>query len=83
MFFIERNQLRWYGHVMRMDENRQPVKFYKWTPAGKRPVGRPRKRWKEAIHDALVARGETLEHVEEMEKFADRTEWRTFTRHHN
>ena len=44
LIFIERNQLRWYDHVMRMDENRTPVKYYKWTPAGKRSIGRPRKK---------------------------------------
>ena len=44
---IERNQLRRYDHAVHMDENRTPVKYYKWTPAGKRPIGRPRKRWKD------------------------------------
>ncbi len=68
---------------MRMDDNRTPVKYYKWTPAGKRPVGRPRKRWKDAIREAVGARGETLEHVEETELYADRQEWRSFTRHHD
>ena len=28
LIFIGRNQLRWYGHVMRRDENRTPVKYY-------------------------------------------------------
>ena len=83
LVFIERSQLRWYGHVMRMDQNRQPVKYYKWTPVGRRPVGRPRKRWKDAVGEAVAVRGKTLEHVEEMELYADRREWRIFTRHHN
>ena len=83
LHFVERAQLRWYGHVMRMEENRGPLKYYKWNPAGKRPVGRPRKRWKDGIREAVAARGETLDHVEETELFADRGEWRTFTRHHD
>ena len=41
---IERIQLRWYGHVMRMTDNRLPRKYLLWQPSGSRPVGRPRKR---------------------------------------
>ena len=58
LIFIERNQLRWYSHVMRRDENRTPVKYYKWTPARKRSIGRPRKRWKDAICEAVGAQGD-------------------------
>ena len=32
---IERYKLRWFGHVMRMDDQRKPKKYLKWRPPGK------------------------------------------------
>lgn len=29
LLLIGRNQLRWYEHIMRMEETRQPVKYHK------------------------------------------------------
>jgi hypothetical protein len=45
--YIEETQLRWYGHVKRMKDERAPLKWLRWKPSGKRPTGRPRKRWME------------------------------------
>ena len=81
--FIEQAQLRWYGHVMRMEPNKHPNRYYKWVPRGSRPRGRPRKRWKDGVSQAMVARGETIRNVEENELYWDRTGWRSFVRHHN
>lgn len=80
--FVERSQLRWFGHVMRMHEDCHPAKYYKWQPQGKRPTGRPRKRWKDAVRQAIEARGKTIEEVERDQLYADRAGWRNFVRHH-
>ena len=80
---FKKSKLRWYGHVMRMEQERYPRIYYQWKPRGKRPVGRPRKRWREGVRDAIEARGTTIERVEEEEMFQDRTVWRSFVRHHN
>ena len=54
---IEERKLRWYGHVKRMDEERLPKRYLEWKPQGKRPVGRPRKRWMDGIREALERKG--------------------------
>ena len=77
---IERNKLRWYGHVMRMRGDRKPKKYLQWRPAGRRPVGRPRKRWMEGVQEAVERRGSTMQEVEEMKRYENREEWRSFLR---
>jgi hypothetical protein len=37
-------RLSWPGHVARMEEGRRALKILTGTPAGKRPLGRPRRR---------------------------------------
>ncbi|XP_076037279.1 uncharacterized protein LOC143022795, partial [Oratosquilla oratoria] len=69
---VERAQLRWFGHVKRMDQERTAK-----TPTGKRPVGRPRKRWIKNIDDGLRRRGTTLEQVRQNRIFDDRGSWRS------
>ena len=50
--FVELNKLRWAGHVARMDEGRFPKKAMEAQLTGKRPVGRPRKRYEATIKEA-------------------------------
>ena len=73
---IERNKLRWYGHVMRMDESKKPKQYLVWTPEGKRPVGRPRMRWIEGVKTALERRGTSLLEVEDHNTYERREDWR-------
>ena len=48
---IERSQLRWFGHVSRMPQERLPKQALHAKPNGRRPVGRPRTRWTDYIED--------------------------------
>ena len=48
---IERSQLRWFGHVSRMPQERLPKQALEAQLNTKRPVGRPRRRWSEQIED--------------------------------
>ena len=73
---IERNQLRWFGHVCRMEENRIPKQIYECKQEGKLPRGRPRKMWIEVISDNLKKRECKLS--EAKKRSSDRTKWRTF-----
>jgi hypothetical protein len=46
---VKSRRMRWAGHVARMGEERKVYKVLVGKPEGKRPLGRPRSRWKDAI----------------------------------
>ena len=48
---IKSRRLRWAGHVVRMEE------IFTGKPTGKRPLGRPRRRWEDNIRMDLEERG--------------------------
>jgi hypothetical protein len=41
--------MRWRGHVARIGENRNTYRILVGKPDGKRPLGRPRRRWVDNI----------------------------------
>jgi hypothetical protein len=55
--YVQRSQLRWYGHGKKMDDKRIVKRVYEAREIGKRPMGRPRKTWKEG----RVTRGDKKE----------------------
>ena len=46
---IKSRRMRWAGHVARMEEGRGVYKVLVGKPEGKRPLGRPRRRWEDNI----------------------------------
>jgi hypothetical protein len=46
---IKSRRMRWVGHVARMEEGRKVYKVLVGKTEGKRPLGRPRRRWKDEI----------------------------------
>jgi hypothetical protein len=46
---IKSKRMRWAWHVERMGEKRNVYKILVGNPEGKRPLGRPRRRWKIAL----------------------------------
>ena len=46
---IKSRRMRWAGHVARMGEVRGVYRFLVGKPEGKRPLGRPRRRWVDNI----------------------------------
>jgi hypothetical protein len=42
---IKSRRMRWAGHVARMGEERKLHKVLVGKPEGKKPLGRPRRRW--------------------------------------
>ena len=45
--------MRWEGHVARMGERRGVNRILVGKPEGKRPLGRPRRRWEDNIKMVL------------------------------
>jgi hypothetical protein len=41
--------MRWAGHVARKGEGRNVYRVLVLKPEGKRPLGRPRRRWEDGI----------------------------------
>jgi len=46
---IKSRRMRWAGHVARMGEEREVYRVLVGKPEGKRPLGRPRRRWLDNI----------------------------------
>ena len=54
---IKSRRMRWAGHVALMEEGRGVHKFLVGKPEGKRPLGRPRRRWEDNIKMNLQEMG--------------------------
>jgi hypothetical protein len=46
---IKSRRMRWAGHVARMGEGRNVYRVLVGKPEGRRPLGRPRRRWEDGI----------------------------------
>jgi hypothetical protein len=46
---VKSGRMRWAGNVARMGEERKVYKVLVGKPKGKRPLGRPRRRWEDEI----------------------------------
>jgi hypothetical protein len=46
---IKSRRMRWAGHMARVEEERKVYKVLVGKPEGKRPLGRPRRRWEDGI----------------------------------
>lgn len=53
---IEKKQIVWYGHVMRMTDERWPKRVLKWVPTERQKRGRPRLAWQQGVQEAMTAR---------------------------
>ena len=68
------NSVRWAGHVARMEEGKSVHKVLVGKPEGKRPLGRPRRRWDDNIKMDLEEVGRGC--GDWMELAQDRDRWR-------
>ncbi len=66
---INKNKLRWFGHVMRREEESTPKVVMHLNMKGKRPRGRPRLRWPDNIDSHLKGKNTSLKEVLETKCF--------------
>lgn len=71
---LEKRQLKWFGHVCRMSEDREPRKVMEARPTGRRPRGRPR-----ILYEDYIQRigGKTFRELKQLCK--DREAWQRWT----
>ena len=67
---VKTQQLKWYGHVQRMEEGRLPKKVMKWSLPGRRKRGRPKLTCVEGIRGLMGEKG-LIE-----EDWKDRDKWK-------
>jgi hypothetical protein len=73
---IKSGRLRWAGHVARMGERRGVYMVSIGKPGGKRPLGRPRRRWEDNIKSDLREIG--LDGANWVHLAQYRVQWRAF-----
>jgi len=67
--------MRWAGHVARMGEERGVCRVLVEKPEGKKPLGRPRRRWVDNIREDLQEVG--CGYMDWIRLAQDRDGWRT------
>ena len=70
---VRSHRLRWAGHVARRGENSLLQMVLNAVPEGRRPAGRPRRRWRDAVSEdlRLLGRDEDWQQIAQ-----DRQDWR-------
>jgi hypothetical protein len=71
---IKSRRMRWAGHVARMGETRNAYRISVGMPEGKRPLGRPRRKWVDNIKIDLRDIGQ--DGVDWIYMAQDRDQWR-------
>jgi hypothetical protein len=71
---VKSRRMRWAGHVARMGEERKVYKVLVGKPEGKRPLGKPRRRWEDGVRIDLGEIG--LGGVDWIRLAQDRDQWR-------
>jgi len=67
---LQQNRLRWYGHVLRKEDDDWVKKSMEYEVEGSRPRGRPNRSWREVVREDCQARKMNKEDA------IDRCKWR-------
>jgi hypothetical protein len=72
---VKSRRMSWAGHVARIRENRNAYRLLVGKPEGKRPLGRPRRRW---VNNIKMDLGEAMwGGMDWIDLAQDRDQWRT------
>jgi hypothetical protein len=73
---IKSSRMRWAGHVARMGEGRVVYRVLVGRPEGRRPLGRPRRKWEDNIKMGLREIG--INGANWIQLAQDRIQWQAF-----
>ena len=73
---MKTHRWRYFGHVLRMNEERLPRQTLYWTPEGSRRRGRPKETWRRTIQREMRTKELEMEDVERLA--CCREDWRRF-----
>ena len=71
---LQKRQLKWFGHVVRMDERRKPKQIMEARTEGRRGRGRPRKAYMDKIEDITRKTGKGCGEMKRMARNME--DWR-------
>jgi hypothetical protein len=54
IIIIKSRRMRWAGHVAGMGEKRNAYRILVGKPEGKRPLGRPKRRWEDNLINKII-----------------------------
>ena len=74
---IEERQLKWFGHVYRMPDERKPKQAMEMRREERTGRGRPRIKWENTIERMGLKRGKTMMEIKRMCR--DRSHWMNWT----
>jgi hypothetical protein len=74
---IKSRRMRWAGHVARIGEVRSAYRILVGRPEGKRPLGRPRLRWRWEDNIIIDLREIGIDGANWIQLAQDRVQWRT------
>jgi hypothetical protein len=75
---IKSMRMKWVGHVARMGEKRNAYRILVGNPEGRRPLGRPRRRWVNNIKMDLREIG--WDGMDWIDLAQDRDQWKALVR---
>jgi hypothetical protein len=75
---IKSRRMRWAGHVSRMGEMRNAYRILVGKPEGRRPLGRPRRKWVDNMK--MVLREIGWDDVDWADLAQDRDQWRALVK---
>jgi hypothetical protein len=75
---IKSRRMQWAGHVARMGERRNACRILVGKPKGRRPLGRPRRRWVGNIKIDLRQIG--WDDIDWIDLAQDRDQWRALVK---
>ncbi|PSN53532.1 hypothetical protein C0J52_13234 [Blattella germanica] len=71
---LEKRQLKWFGHVVRMDERRKPKQIMEARVEGTKTRGRPKKGYMDRIEYIAWKKGKGVGELKRLAR--NREEWR-------